>query len=290
MRENILQMVKCCEHVNCILLVWITGGLVWANGAWARKAAFPAQAWLLASCLSHFHILTSGLRLRGMCPRDGWFPLEHKPVFHGGIPSLSTLWPRAPLPQIAISPHEMASCNLLFCLSPVATAIQKTICVSNSLKWRHLHTILKMLVRVLIYCFDQLSLTCGQSPQRSSKGKDPSRQTSASQKGRLPMDSCPQRSESTSKTMNAQSLNSSPAPPAQEAGHSNQKAQVRTPSKFMSVKGITSYISTHAQVSPKSSVFHSCPILRGGRKWCLVLDSRNLGFCSSFQLTIWPKM
>lgn len=64
----------------------------------------------------------------------------------------------------------------------------RKICVSNSLKWKHLPAILTILVRVLLYYSHQLSLTCGPRPQRSSKGKDPSRQTSASHQGRLPVE------------------------------------------------------------------------------------------------------
>lgn len=73
--ENILQMVTCCEHVNCIYWSGFRR-LVWTNGDWAKEAAFAAQALLLAPCLYHFPILTSGLRLRGTGPRDWWFPLE----------------------------------------------------------------------------------------------------------------------------------------------------------------------------------------------------------------------
>lgn len=43
----------------------------------------------------------------------------------------------------------------------------------------------------LFCCFDWLSLTCKQNPQRSSKRKDPARQTSAFHKGRLFMHSHP---------------------------------------------------------------------------------------------------
>jgi hypothetical protein len=88
-------MVKCCANV-VVVFYWLgSGKLVWANGDWAKKAAFPAPALLLALCLSHFHILTLGLRLKGMIPRDWWFPSENiSSTFHGGIPSLSTCWPR----------------------------------------------------------------------------------------------------------------------------------------------------------------------------------------------------
>lgn len=87
-------------------------------------------------------------------------------------------------PQIAIRPHRTASCNVLFCPCCCYSNSNK-ISVSSSPKWRHLHAILKALVRVLFHCFDWLSLTCKQNPQRTSKGKDPSRQTSASHKGKL---------------------------------------------------------------------------------------------------------
>lgn len=84
-------------------------GLVWANGDRAKKAAFPAQALLLAPCLSHFHIRTSGLRLRGTCPRDRWFPLDYKLYvprqdFQPQHMLAQTPQPPAPLPHIAISP------------------------------------------------------------------------------------------------------------------------------------------------------------------------------------------
>lgn len=120
-----------------------SGGLVWASGDWAKKAAFSAQAFLLAPCLSHFHILTSGLRPRGARPRDWWFPLEHElhvPWRWNSQPLhmlAQTLQPPAPLPQIVISPHGMASCKALFCLSPVAIAIQER-CVFPILRNRNI--------------------------------------------------------------------------------------------------------------------------------------------------------
>lgn len=66
----------------------------------------------------------------------------------------------------------------LFCLSLVAIAIQER-CVSNSPKQKHLCAILKILVGVPVYYFDQFSLTCG-IPREVQREKDPSRQTSAS--------------------------------------------------------------------------------------------------------------
>lgn len=143
---------------------------------------------------SHSHI---GAQTEGNVPLEtGGFHQNTSSTFRGGIPSLSTCWPRlsappALLPQIAIGPQGTASCNVLFCLSPVATEIWKRFVVPILQKWRHLQSILKILVRVFVYCFDQLFLTCGQNPQSRSKGKDPSRQTRASNKGSLPMDFCP---------------------------------------------------------------------------------------------------
>lgn len=172
-----------------------SGGLVWANRDRAKEAAFPAQALLLAPCLSHFHIRTSGLRLRGKCPRDGWFPLEYKLCvprqdFQPQHTLAQTLQPPCPTPPHRYGSPRDGFLQRVVLSVPCCYSNPKKICVSNSLKWRHLHAILKSLSRssftVLIS-----SLWHVGSLQRSSKGKDPSRQTSASHKGSLPMDSCP---------------------------------------------------------------------------------------------------
>lgn len=69
---------------------------------------------------------------------------------------------------------------------------------------------------------DQLSLTYGQSLQRSSKGKDPSRQTSASHKGSLLVDSCPPWNESSQQSSQCSDPKSIPLPWPQTKMESGQ--------------------------------------------------------------------
>lgn len=198
-----------------VIFYWSgSGRLVWANGAWAKKAAFSAQTWLLAPCPSHFHILTSGLRQRGTRPRDWWFPLEHEPHVPqpDSRPPHTLVQPHGPPPPSCYQSPWDGFLQSIVLSVPCCCSNPRRICVSNSLKWRHLCAILKTLVRVLVCCFDQFSLTCGQGPQRSSKGKDPSRQTSASHKAACLWIPVPCRMKAHSKAMNAQTLIPSPSP------------------------------------------------------------------------------
>lgn len=155
-----------------------SGGLVWANGDWAKKAAFPAQALLLAPCLSHFHIRTSGLRLRGNCPRDWWFPLDYKLYvprqdFQPQHMLAQTLQPPGPTPPHCYQSSRDGFLQRVVLSVPCCYSNPKKICVSNSLKWRHLHAILKILVRVLVYCFDQLSRHVGRVSREVQREKTP---------------------------------------------------------------------------------------------------------------------
>lgn len=168
-----LHIGKCCEHVNCcILLVWIqkTSLGKWKLNQKSSSSSLGLALDPLPSSFSHSHLRA---QTKGIGPRDQWFALE--PRLHGPRPqhtlASAHIGPGSAISHTVISPHGQASCKVLFCLSPVTATVQKNI-VSNSLKWRHLHAILKIFVRVLIYCFDQRSLTCGQSSEQF-KGKRP---------------------------------------------------------------------------------------------------------------------
>lgn len=273
-------------------------GLVWANGDRAKKAAFPAQALLLAPCLSHFHIRTSGLRLRGTCPRDRWFPLDYKLYvprqdFQPQHMLAQTLQPPSPTPPHCYQSPRTAPDSFLqrVVLSvPCCYSNPKKICVSNSLKWRHLHAILKILVRVLVYCFDQLSLTCGQSLQRSSKGTDPSRQTSAFHTGVLPVDSCPPWNKSMKQSYERSEANSVPTSPAQPTTKCGQIKRLRLELPRSSFLQSRLCLNFHVNPwGPKILPLTHAPF-EGWQRWCVVLDSSNPGFYFSFHLIMWPEV
>jgi len=70
--------------------VWLS--CIWKISGSRDLSQEGSQGFTSGPCLSHFHILTLGLRLEGTCPKDWWFPSEHKLHSCRGIPSLSTCW------------------------------------------------------------------------------------------------------------------------------------------------------------------------------------------------------
>lgn len=183
------EVMHICGYCVWLLVIWKVSG----NKDLSQEGSPGLPS---GPCPSYFHILALGLRLEGMCPGEWWFPSEHKlhvpqrdsqpqPL----VGSKSAI-PQLYSPQTAVRPHRTASCNVLFC-SCCCYSNSNKISVSSLLKWRHLYAILQTLVRVLFFCFDWLFLTCKPTPLWSSKGKDPSRQTSAPHKGRLFMHSHP---------------------------------------------------------------------------------------------------
>lgn len=185
-------MEKWCTYV-VIVYDCLWSGRFQAIKTWAKKAA---RAFLLAPAHPIFTFSHWGSDWRECALESGGFHQNTSSTFRRGIPSLSHLLapslqsPSSTPPQTAVRPHRTASCNVLFC-SCCCYSNSNKISVSSLLKWRHLYAILQTLVRVLFFCFDWLFLTCKQTPLWSSKGKDPSRQTSAPHKGRLFMHSHP---------------------------------------------------------------------------------------------------
>lgn len=128
--------------------------------------------------LSHVHILRLGLTLKSLCPTE-WVIFIRTQTLHSraALPAPTHIDPHSTTSQIytpkllSVSIGQLLAMHCSLC-PLLLTANSKKNCVSRFLKQRHLNAILKILVRVLIYCFYQLSLTCGQNPQRSSKEKD----------------------------------------------------------------------------------------------------------------------
>lgn len=274
-------MVKCCEHVNCcLLLVWIRR-LVWANGD-SPKGSISSSS--LAPGPLPFPFSRSHIRAQ----TEGNTP-QRLVVFSRAqllVPRRDSQ-PRCKLAQTLPSPTSTPpNCcqspwdGFLQCVVlsvPCCYSNPKKIFVTSSLKWRHLHAILKIFVRVLIYCFDQLFLTYG-VPRAVQEEKTCLGKQMLPRRAPCLWISVPSGVKAHSQVMNAWNLNSYPTP-AQEGGWANQKAQVRTPSEFTSVKGVATYVFMQAHVSPKNSAPYTCLILRGDRRWhYLVLDSRFLGF------------
>lgn len=217
-------------NMSLAVLHWSgSGGLVWASGGWAKKAAFSAQASLLASCLSHFHIRTSGLRPRGARPRDWWFPLEHE--LH-----VPWQWDSQPLHMLAqtLQPPSSAPSNCyqsprdgflqsIVLSVPCCYSNPRKMCVSNSPEQKHLCAILEILVGVPVYYFDQFSLTCG-IPREVQREKTPlGKQVLPIRAGCLWIP-VPHWMKAHGKATNAQTLipSSSPAESKKERGQSKR--------------------------------------------------------------------
>lgn len=72
-----LHMGKCCEHVNCcILLVWVqkTGLDKWKLSQKSSTSSSSLASGPLPSTFSHSHLRA---QTKGTGPRDWWFALEH---------------------------------------------------------------------------------------------------------------------------------------------------------------------------------------------------------------------
>lgn len=72
-----LHMGKCCEHVNCcILLVWVqkTGLDKWKLSQKSSTSSSGLASGPVPSPFSHSHLRA---QTKGTGPRDGWFALEH---------------------------------------------------------------------------------------------------------------------------------------------------------------------------------------------------------------------
>lgn len=248
-------------NMSVVVLHWSgSGGLVWASGGWAKKAAFSAQASLLAPCLSHFHIRTSGLRPRGAHPRDWWFPLEHEL-------RVPWQWDSQPLHMLAqtLQPPSSAPSNCyqsprdgflqsIVLSVPCCYSNPRKMCVSNSPKQKHLCAILEILVGVPVYYFDQFSLTCG-IPREVQREKTPlGKQVLPIRAGCLWIP-VPHWMKAHGKATNAWTLIPSSSSPAWvwEGEGPIKKIEVRSPLKFTSMKGDVSYLSMEAHVSPQNS-------------------------------------
>ena len=132
----------------------------------------------------------------------------------------------------------MASCKVLFCLSSCCYSNPRKICFQFS----------KMETSACNfenpcqgpYLLFWSALFDMWSPQRSSKGTDPSRQTSASHKGSLPVDSCPLSNEKAyGKATNSQTLILSPSPqPVRESSHI-KRLSFRAPRSSLPWRGLS---------------------------------------------------
>lgn len=147
-------------------------------------------------CPSHFSHSHIGAQTGGNVP---WRVLvsirTQAPRSTEGFPASATCWLQICNPPASFPPNcyqapqdSFVQCVVLFML--LLQQFKQDFCFQFA-EWRHLYAILQTLVRVFFFCFDWLFLTCKQTPLRSSKGKDPSRQTSAPHKGRLFMHSHP---------------------------------------------------------------------------------------------------
>lgn len=195
-----------------------SGGLVWANGDWAKKAAFPTQALLLAPCLSHFHIRTSGLRLRGTCPRDWWFPLEYKLYvprqdFQPQHMLAQTLQPPCPTPPHCYqSPWGQLLATCCFVCPLLLQQSKKDLCFQFPEMETSACNFENPCQGPRLLFWSALSDMWAESPEKF-KGKRPSRQTSASHKGSLPMDSFPLWNKSMRQNHESSEANSNPHSP-----------------------------------------------------------------------------
>lgn len=135
--------------------------------------------------------------------------------------------PPNPLPHIAISAPWDSFLQRVVLSVPCCYSNPKKICVSNSLKWRHLHAILKILVRVLVYCFDQLSLSLGRVSREVQREKTPLGKQVLPIRAACLWISVSNGINAWGKAMNAQKLTPSPTLPAQATRKSVQIKRLR---------------------------------------------------------------
>lgn len=87
--------------------------------------------------ISHSHILTLGLRLKGVCPGDWWFPSEHKlhvPQWESQSQHM-LVWTLQSPSSTLLNYYQSPQDSFLQCVVlslPVATAIQKNLCFQFS--------------------------------------------------------------------------------------------------------------------------------------------------------------
>lgn len=185
-------MEKWCTYV-VIVYDCLWSGRFQAIKTWAKKAA---RAFLLAPAHPIFTFSHWGSDWRECALESGGFHQNTSSMFRRGIPSLSHLLapslqsPSSTPPKLLSGPTGLLRAMCCF-VHAVATAIQTRflfpVCWNGDICMQFC----KPLSGSSFFCFDWLFLTCKPTPLWSSKGKDPSRQTSAPHKGRLFMHSHP---------------------------------------------------------------------------------------------------
>lgn len=189
-------MAKHCTYV-VIVYDWLWSGRFQAIKTWAKKAA---PALLLAPAYPIFTFSLWGSDWRECALEIGGFHQNTSSTFPRGIPSLSTCWLQLRNPPALLPPncYQVPQDSFVQCVVLSMLLLQQ-FKQNSSFQFSEMETSACNFANpsqgpFLLFCcccFDWLPLTCKQNPQRSSKGKDPSGQTSVSHKGRLFMRSHP---------------------------------------------------------------------------------------------------